>query len=67
MSGFEVARALRADPATAAALLVAVSGYGHEDDRQRSREAGFQRHLVKPVDPADILRLLSAAGPAGSG
>jgi CheY-like chemotaxis protein len=66
MSGFEVARTLRADPATAAALLVAVSGYGHEDDRQRSREAGFERHLVKPVDPTDILRLLASARAAGS-
>ena len=67
MDGYEVARALRADPATAGARLIALSGYGHDDDRQHSRAAGFERHLVKPVDPTDILRLLASAPAAPAG
>jgi CheY-like chemotaxis protein len=50
MNGFEVARALRAEPATRDCLLVAVSGYGQAEDQRQSQEAGFDRHLVKPVD-----------------
>jgi signal transduction histidine kinase/DNA-binding response OmpR family regulator len=50
MDGYEVARRLRADPATKDALLVAVTGYGRDEDRALSREAGFDHHLVKPVD-----------------
>jgi CheY-like chemotaxis protein len=52
--GYEVARRIRATPATARTLLVAVTGWGQENDRRRAREAGFDRHLVKPVDPGDI-------------
>lgn len=59
MSGFEVARALRAGPATAPALLVCVSGYGQEQDRRQAREAGFAEVLVKPVDPDALARLLA--------
>jgi CheY-like chemotaxis protein len=51
MDGYGVARALRADPDTASAYLVAVTGYGRPEDIQRSREAGFDLHLTKPVDP----------------
>ncbi|HYD49581.1 MAG TPA: hybrid sensor histidine kinase/response regulator, partial [Terriglobales bacterium] len=50
MDGFEVARQLRRDPATAEALIIAVTGYGTERDRRRGREAGFDHHLVKPID-----------------
>ena len=50
MDGFEVARALRASPQTEHTALVAITGYGQESDRQRTREAGFQQHLVKPID-----------------
>jgi signal transduction histidine kinase/CheY-like chemotaxis protein len=52
--GYELARRLRAQPATASCVLVAVTGWGQEDDRRRAREAGFDRHLVKPVDPNQI-------------
>jgi signal transduction histidine kinase/CheY-like chemotaxis protein len=52
--GYELARRLRAQPATARCVLVAVTGWGQEDDRRRAREAGFDRHLVKPVDPGQI-------------
>jgi CheY-like chemotaxis protein len=59
MDGLQVAAALRADPATAGARLIAVSGYGQEDDVRRSLEAGFELHLTKPVDPTAWPRLLA--------
>jgi two-component system CheB/CheR fusion protein len=49
MDGYAVARALRADPATRDAYLVALSGYAHPDDVRRAQEAGFDRHLAKPL------------------
>jgi PAS domain S-box-containing protein len=54
LDGYAVARDLRRDPATAAARLIALTGYGGDEDRKRSREAGFDLHLVKPVDPAAL-------------
>jgi CheY-like chemotaxis protein len=50
IDGYELARRLRARSATAHALLVAITGYGQDSDRQRARAAGFDRHLVKPID-----------------
>jgi signal transduction histidine kinase/CheY-like chemotaxis protein len=58
LDGYEVARRLRENPRTQAALLIAVSGYGQDTDRDRSREAGFAHHLVKPIDFADLRALL---------
>jgi CheY-like chemotaxis protein len=58
MSGFEVAAELRRDPATRSAKLIAVTGYGRDEDRRRSKEAGFDLHLTKPVDPAQLRALL---------
>jgi PAS domain S-box-containing protein len=58
MDGYEVASILRQEPALAAARLIAISGYGDDEDRQRSRAAGFELHLIKPVDPAELQRLL---------
>ena len=58
MDGYEVAQHLRQDAAMAGIQLVAVSGYGQESDRRRSQEAGFDQHLVKPVDPGVLLGLL---------
>jgi signal transduction histidine kinase len=58
MDGYAVARELRSDPATASARLIALSGYGQEEDRRRSFEAGFDHHLTKPADPAELHRLL---------
>jgi PAS domain S-box-containing protein len=55
MDGYEVARRLRAMPALAGAFLVAMSGYGSEEDRAEARAAGFDEYLVKPVD-LDLLR-----------
>ena len=61
MDGYEVARRLRARAPAATLILVALTGYGQDDDRRRSREAGFDHHLVKPVDLADLQRLLESA------
>jgi signal transduction histidine kinase/CheY-like chemotaxis protein len=60
LDGFGVARELRRHPATAKALLIAVTGYGGEEDRLRSREAGFDAHLTKPADPGELRELLAA-------
>ena len=62
MDGFEVARRLRAMDGSMAPRIVAVTGYGQEEDRRRSREAGFDQHLTKPVDPEALQAFLSAAG-----
>ncbi|MCI0457493.1 MAG: response regulator [Gemmataceae bacterium] len=60
MDGFDVARALRGDPAIGTARLIAVSGFGQEEDRRRAYEAGFNLHLTKPVDPEELERVLAA-------
>jgi two-component system CheB/CheR fusion protein len=61
MDGFAVAEELRTHPGTATTRLIAVTGYGHEDDRRHSREAGFDHHLVKPVDPEELQKVLLSA------
>ncbi|MDI1484199.1 ATP-binding protein [Polyangium sp. y55x31] len=60
MDGYALARALRADPATAGAYLIAQTGYGHAEDRRRAREAGFDLHMTKPIDPTELERVLSS-------
>jgi len=60
MDGYELAKRLQEEPSLAATSLVAVTGYGQEGDRQRSRAAGFHDHLVKPVDLSRIVTLLAA-------
>jgi PAS domain S-box-containing protein len=59
MDGFAVARALRQDPETGSARLIALSGYGADTIRQHARETGFELHLVKPVDPDYLQRILT--------
>jgi len=59
MDGFEVARRLREREGPNRALLVATTGYGREDDLRRSREAGFDHHMVKPLDPRVLSDLLA--------
>jgi PAS domain S-box-containing protein len=61
LDGFEVARAVRSDPRLAGTVLVAVSGYALPEDRRRALEAGFDRHLAKPVALADIEHALAEA------
>ena len=58
MDGFEVARRLRASKEGRRVKLVAQTGWGQEEDRRRTREAGFDAHLAKPVDIASLQRLL---------
>jgi PAS domain S-box-containing protein len=65
MDGYEVAQRLRADPHLARTILVALTGWGAEEDKQRSREAGFDYHLTKPVDAAAVRAVL--ASPAAGG
>ncbi len=58
MDGYEICRRLR-QSGLAHALIVAMTGYGLERDRKRSQEAGFDTHLVKPVPPADLFRMMA--------
>ena len=58
MDGYEVARRLRQTPQTAGALLIALTGYGRQGDRQRGRDAGFDGHMLKPVDPHALAKLI---------
>ena len=59
MDGHEVARRLRAESALEGLVLIALTGWGQEEDRRKSKEAGFNFHLVKPVDPAALEKLLN--------
>jgi signal transduction histidine kinase/DNA-binding response OmpR family regulator len=59
MDGFAVARAMRKDPALSSAYLIAATGYGQADDMMRSKEAGFDAHLIKPLDFANLQGLLT--------
>ncbi len=61
IDGYEVARRMRAEPATRDMVLVALTGYGQEEDRRRALDAGFDDHLVKPADPRRILAAIARA------
>jgi CheY-like chemotaxis protein len=61
LDGYGVARKLRDNSTTATARLIAVTAYGHDEDRRRSHEAGFEQHLVKPVDPDALQRVLNCS------
>src|SRR5207248_2629839 len=58
MDGYEVARRLQQERGMEKVRLVALTGWGQEEDRRRTREAGFDLHLVKPVDPGSLLQFL---------
>ena len=60
MDGYQACRFIREQPWGRPILLIALSGYGQEDDKRRSREAGFDAHLVKPVDLAALKGLLAS-------
>jgi PAS domain S-box-containing protein len=60
MDGYEVARRLRHEPGLGQPMLVAITGYAEDEARRRSHEAGYDHHLVKPVDPEAILALLAS-------
>ena len=59
IDGYETARRLRMRPWAHTALLCAQTGWGQEDDKRRARTAGFDRHLVKPIDPEEISRIVA--------
>ena len=63
MDGYEVAMRLREHPECSKALIVAVTGWGHEEDRRRSREMGFDLHLVKPVTANDMRQMFADLKP----
>jgi CheY-like chemotaxis protein len=70
MNGHEVARRMRHEAWGRHIALIAVTGWGQEDDKQQARAAGFDDHLTKPVDPGEVerllSRLLSVSSPAGT-
>ena len=67
MSGYEVAKQLRAEPATQGVVIAALTGYGQESDRQRSFDAGFDYHLTKPPDSMILDTLLRDPCRRGTG
>ena len=62
MNGYEVARRIRASVEHRGVTLAALTGWGQEEDRRRTKEVGFDHHLVKPADPADVERILAGVG-----
>ena len=64
MDGYSVARSLRSRPDLGQVLLVAMTGYGRDDDFRRSKSVGFDHHLVKPIDFGELQTLLDAIGSA---
>ncbi len=60
LNGYDLAAQVRRNPGLAHTYLVAVTGWGQEKDRQRARDAGFDRHLMKPVEPHDILAIVES-------
>ena len=64
IDGYELARQLRLDPKMQRATLVALTGWGQDEHKQRAREAGFDHHLTKPVDPDRLVALIAAAEPS---
>ncbi len=63
MNGYDAARAIRREAWSRPMTLIAVTGWGQDEDRRKSAEAGFDHHLVKPVDPGALMRLLSELRP----
>jgi CheY-like chemotaxis protein len=63
LNGYEACRRLRELEGLADAVIIAVTGWGQDEDRARSREAGFDLHLTKPVDPIAVESLLAGLPP----
>lgn len=62
IDGYELARRLRTEPSTANVPLVAMTGYGRSEDQAKTSEAGFDAHLVKPIDVVDVVATLAQLG-----
>jgi CheY-like chemotaxis protein len=65
LNGYDAARRIREHPWGKKMVLIAVTGWGQARDRQRSREAGFDAHVTKPVDYPELMNLLSELSPGG--
>jgi CheY-like chemotaxis protein len=61
MSGYEVATRIRDDPWGAGIQLIAVTGWGQDEDKRKALDAGFDHHLTKPIDPDELQRLMTPA------
>ena len=59
LNGYEACRRIREQPWGKGMVLIALTGWGQEEDRRRSHEAGFDHHMVKPVDPHALMKLLA--------
>jgi CheY-like chemotaxis protein len=66
LDGFQVAQLIRQQLAHKNTVLVAMTGYGQEADRQRSQEAGFDHHLVKPADFKNVRQILASVSTSPS-
>jgi CheY-like chemotaxis protein len=66
IDGYEIARRVRRDPLLRHAVLIALTGYGSDDDRRESKAAGFDHHLVKPVEPRALEELVTRLGKPAS-
>ena len=65
MNGYEAARRIREQPWGKSMVLVALTGWGQDEDRQKSRDSGFDGHLVKPVNPVALTELLAGIPSVG--
>ena len=59
LNGFEACRLIREQPKGDGVVMIAVTGWGQDEDRRKSHEAGFDHHMVKPVDPQALLKMLA--------
>ena len=59
LNGLEACRRIREQSWSEKAVIIAMTGWGQDDDKRRSQEAGFDHHMVKPVDPAALEKLLA--------
>jgi CheY-like chemotaxis protein len=67
MNGYALAEHLRRDPDHSGMFLVAVTGWGQDDDRRKAIEAGFDAHVVKPAEPDELQALLAGRFPLAAG
>jgi CheY-like chemotaxis protein len=65
LNGYELARRLRADATTRGIRLIAITGWGQAADKRAAEDAGFDRHLVKPVIPENLVAVMSSLGSVG--
>jgi CheY-like chemotaxis protein len=62
LDGYAVARMIREQPWSSGMVLVALTGWGQEEDKRKAADAGFDRHFTKPIDPAELQRLVTERG-----